>query len=134
MSRGAEWDSLWWSLGESEFSLSSIPPLLSCSLKGYFLQRSKTGCFSLISLTKQGLNLREGRQRDHSQVIRADIHQHSDCCWLTQPPSTARFKGVEAGTRPGERRRRPCSQKSSPFALLSPAGSVQFTLNLRHQD
>lgn len=42
---------------------------------------------SLVSLTKQGLNLREGRRRDRSQVICADIHQHSQRCWRRQQPT-----------------------------------------------
>lgn len=83
---------------ESRDSFFSVinPPHPPGSLKGCFLQRSETGCFPLISLTTQGLNLREGRRRDHSQVIRADIHQHSD------PPPTLEGEGPVEGWRPGE--------------------------------
>lgn len=47
---------------------------------------NKDAFLPLICLTTQGLNLRGDRQWDQSQVILADIHQHSDCCWQRQHP------------------------------------------------
>lgn len=124
---------------DSFFPVINPPPpsLLSCSLKGWFLQRSETGCFSSRFPDQAGVKP-AGRQTARS--LTGYLCRHSSAFTPPLPPSTARFKGVEAGTRPGERRRRPSSQKSSLFALVSPARSVaplqrqQFTLHLQHQD
>lgn len=84
--------------------------------------------FFLACLATQGLTSRGDRQWDQSQVICADIHQHSDCCWLRQHPTAQHASKWETwrGAR-GKRER----DKGGLRETLQPEESREVTLQDR---
>lgn len=121
---------------ESRDSSVIKPPSPSAPSKGVFCSAPKTGCFPLISLTKQGLNLREGRRGDRSEDICADIHQHSDRCWRRQHPTpTHQHSALQTGGgRDGTGREAEAKRVPLQNVCFTCLECVKTAVHHQHQD